>query len=729
MRRTLLAAGLLWFSLSPAHAQRCEVWEDAQRITHARANDEKGFSYCFGYLHGRDRAWMMDHFRRVAYGTNAEVHGFAHLKSDMMMRLLNIPFWAEKLYHALGEAERTLLVTYTAGVNHGFRLAMQQPSSEFNLGHPRPLEWKPQHTLALLLLQSFDQTRKTFFTEWEEARAVEKWGAKAASLFDPDGVPWDATVLKKNEYTAKTVTTQASPAHVPASVGALWAPFPDVFGVEAGSNNWVVAPKLSRSGKAILANDPHLDLKTPMFWYWVHLEGPTTDVIGASLPGVPLIVSGTNRRVSWGLTNAYLNAADAVHIDEKEESELETFFPVVWVKWGVLKIPIFFKAFQRTKDGFPVLPLETADERPMVLKWSGFHLTGADLAPLHQMMKAKSSDEMERILAKVGVPAWNFVFADVQGKIGHRVVGKVFRTPEKHPHGTRGGTLEEVRRPQFLEASEMPYVFDPARGWVATANNRHWPADSALYGGRSYSQGFRATRIEEKLSQGKHDLQSFRALQCDAQAADAPYLAPLLAAALEKTQLSDAQKTWVSELKAWDFQATLDCRVCPIYRRTLDLVMEKLLVHEIGFWRLGQESHPDWLRAVHEGFASAWKDLNGKVWRDVHLNSFPHISNRTDWNFSPEIPTRGDKQSVDPGSVRWNEERKVFEHFSGASERLIVVMDAIPEVWLSLPGLNTRYDTASGRNPWQKWADCQQELVEWPVNWSGKVLEKVEMEL
>lgn len=725
-RQWLTAVFCSLLSLS-AWANRCEVWEDAQRISHVRVGDERGFTYCFGYLHGRDRAWMMDHFRRTALGTNAEVHGFAHLKGDMMMRLLDIPAWADKLWAILAPAEREMLTAYAAGVNHGFRVAKQHPTQEFLHGHPLPEAWKPQHSLMLLLLQSFDQTRKSFWVEYEEARAVEKWNEKTPQLFDPDGVPWDTTVLKAGEYPlselARTTSTD------PKSVAPVWAAFPTPFGEESGSNNWVVAPARSLLNKAMLANDPHLDLKTPMFWYWIHLEGPTTDVIGASLPGVPLIVSGTNRRVSWGLTNAYVNTADVVALEKQDAAELESFRPLVWVKWGFLKLPIFFKSFQRTKDGYPVLPLETEDKRPLLLKWSGFHLRGDDLASLRHMMVVKDAQEMERALSRVGVPSWNFVFADNEGKIGHRVVGKAFRTPTKHPHGISSGALIEARQPNFLTPEEMPHVFQPKRGWVATANNRHWPSDSAFYGGRSYSAGFRAFRIEELLTSQKHDVESFRRIQCDSVAVDARFLSPLIIKAMDGATLTDAQKTWLEDLARWNQVADLECKVCPIYRRTLDLSYEKLQVAEIGFWRLGVENNPEWIKATREAFEEATRDLAGKSWRDVHLNAFPHLSARTDWVYSPEIPTRGDKHSVDPGSVKWNPDRKIFEHTAGASERLIVVMDEMPQVWLGLPGLNARYDQREDRNPWQDWADCKQERVEWPVSWEEKKLEKVEIEL
>ncbi|MBY0515906.1 MAG: penicillin acylase family protein [Bacteriovoracaceae bacterium] len=726
LRQSLVTLMLLTWA-SWAFAQRCDLWEDSQRITHARVADEKGFAYCFGYLHGRDRAWMMDHFRRTAQGRNSEVHGFSHLKGDMMMKLLDLPAWADKLWAALGSEEKKMLEAYTAGVNHGFRVSSQQPTKEFLDDHPHPEPWIPQHSLYLLLLQSFDQTRKGFFSEWEEEKAFEKWGDKAASLYDADGVPWDTTVLKSHEYEPQTMTAQK--AQKRKLFSKMWGEFPSVFGESTGSNNWVVAPSKTLNRKAMLANDPHLDLKTPMFWYWIHMEGPTTDVIGASLPGVPLVVSGANRKVSWGLTNSYINTADAVRISKEEESELISFRPLVWVKFGFIKLPIFFKSFQKTKDGFPVIPLETEKSGALVLKWSGFHLKGDDLASLRLIMQTRSAEEMERMLSRVGVPSWNFVFADINGKIGHRVVGKVFKGSQKDKVGIREGKLADVRQPEFLSPDEVPHVFNPKRGWVATANNRHWPSDSKYYGGRGYTPGFRAFRIEELLDKSKHDVDTFRSLQCDEQAVDARFLGPLIASAVGQMDLKPEEKAWLDDFKSWDFKAGLNCSSCPLYRRILDLSYEKLRVWEVGFWRLGNENNPEWLKVTQDSFKQAFGELKGKVWRDVHLNPFTHISNRKDWVYSPEIPTRGDRHSVDPGTAKWNEERGLYEHTAGASERLIVVLNDTPEIWLGLPGLNSRYDHQEGRNPWQAWADCRQERVEWPINWESKKLEKVEIEI
>jgi len=41
-----------------------------------------------------------------------------------------------------------------------------------------------------------------------------------------------------------------------------------------GSNNWVVSRAHTRSGKPLLANDPHLPYGVPSVWYMIHLEAP-----------------------------------------------------------------------------------------------------------------------------------------------------------------------------------------------------------------------------------------------------------------------------------------------------------------------------------------------------------------------------------------------------------------------------------------------------------------------
>ena len=85
-----------------------------------------------------------------------------------------------------------------------------------------------------------------------------------------------------------------------------------------GSNNWVVAPSMSSTGGALLANDPHLGISMPSIWFVNGLHCATVgeacpfDVAGVSFPGVPGVVLGHNARIAWGATNADPDVQDLV---------------------------------------------------------------------------------------------------------------------------------------------------------------------------------------------------------------------------------------------------------------------------------------------------------------------------------------------------------------------------------------------------------------------------------
>jgi penicillin amidase len=246
--------------------------------------------------------------------------------------------------------------------------------------------------------------------------------------------------------------------------------FRDLPEVSAGSNNWVLAPSRSRSGKAWLANDPHLALKNPPFWYWVHLQGGDVDAIGASVPGVPLIASGASRRMAWGLTNSYLDVGDVWAVERSELRGIVTTRPWIWIRFGFLKLPFFFKTIERTRQGWPLLPLDAGAGRALVLRWSGYELASSDVEAAPRLMAAADVRSMDEALSRVGIPSWNFVFADTAGGIGYRAVGKVPRREGVPEWGVLSGTPSMALAPTpWLAVSEMPHVLNPARGFVATA--------------------------------------------------------------------------------------------------------------------------------------------------------------------------------------------------------------------------------------------------------------------
>jgi penicillin amidase len=668
----------------------CQTSYDQLDIPHVEVQSIKDFYYCIGLHHGEDRAWQMDYFRRVAMGRNAEVLGFSHLKSDLMMRLLDLPSEAEKLWSKFPLTSKDWLESYALGVNKGFQKGKK--SKEFIDADYTPEKWLPAHTIMILMLQSFDQTRRTFFKDYEEERQKEKWGKRAAILFEEDHLPWENTILKDGEYEKKQDIVKTTSYH--QSRTRLWANFPSVFGLESGSNNWVVSKSKSKNGHPLLANDPHLDLKTPLFWYWISLKSSDFKVIGATLPGVPIIVSGTNGKVAWGLTNSYLNSADAIFVSDLKSSEIETFRPVVYVKWWKFKIPFFFKSFEKLKSGYKILPLEVKSPHKLVLRWSGFHLDPHEISPMLDIFKVSHVKEMDQFLSSIGLPSWNFVFSDVHGDIGYRLVGKTFKEVNKTSPGIPVMTREEFTNPRYLEKEHRPHLLNPSRGYIYSANNRHWPSDSKFYGGRGYSQSYRGFRIDELLKE-EQDVESFKKIQCDRQVVDAKFFLPKIKKYIDIPEFNN------SNMVAEDSSRSL-----PYYRRLMDLMMEEWEVNENGLYRLLNDLSEEQKKTLMELKSKLISEIKGRDWGTIHKLNFPHISGNPDWKFSPEIAGVGDTHSVDPGTASWNQELGFYQQSSGASMRMIVELGKETRIWLSLPGVNREYHVPKTL-PWLDWKSCK----------------------
>ncbi|MCY4524166.1 MAG: penicillin acylase family protein, partial [Halobacteriovoraceae bacterium] len=469
---------LLLFVLNSQADYRCRIYRDDGEINHLKGEKKWDVFACMGYIHARDRAFQMEYFRRIAQGKMAEVLGYGFIRSDFFLRLLDLTSHAQRLYDEMDDEDKKWLDSYAAGVNRGF-IAGVSDSYQFKELGIVPAPWKPQDSILLFLLQAFDQTRKSFFNEITESGMLEKYSGDIYTT-----APWQTTILKKGEYPVRKRISQKTTLKkdLPQILDYLG----DLTEFSMGSNNWVVAPRRSKSQNAWFANDPHLKITHPPFWYWIHLTGKGWEAMGASVPGLPTIPGGFNGKLAWGLTNAYVDVADVALIDEKELKDVETLRPVIYFKfWGV-KLPFFFKSFRRTKEGYPVLPVEAKKDHAYVLKWSGFFLKGPDLPPLYRILKAKNAKEMDDMLAKVGLPTWNYVFADTRGKIGYRAIGKLPFREGDVPPGVKEQKLADFSKPfRFFKKDEAPHILNPSRGYIATANNRQWGDDSRYHPGNS----------------------------------------------------------------------------------------------------------------------------------------------------------------------------------------------------------------------------------------------------
>jgi penicillin amidase len=284
----------------------------------------------------------------------------------------------------------------------------------------------------------------------------------------------------------------------------------------SGSNNWILAPSRTKSGSAMLANDPHLALKYPAFWFWQVFKSNNGVVIGSSLPGVPIIANGFNGKVAWGLTNAYINAAELFLIKKETVKDIKSRYPLIWIKkWGI-KLPMFFKKYHESKSTgllFPPLENENRDY-DTALTWSGFYLNNSEIEPIFDVKNLNSSKEASHLFSKIALPSWNFVFADKAGDIGYQVAGAQWEASNKLGLIEKADLIElQNRKKNLKKGLSLPGIFNPVRGYLVTANNQHSYSNKKY--GRAHAQDFRAHQIEkELLEQPKHDNESVSKIQC-----------------------------------------------------------------------------------------------------------------------------------------------------------------------------------------------------------------------
>jgi penicillin amidase len=411
---------------------------------------------------------------------------------------------------------------------------------------------------------------------------------------------------------------------------------------------------------------------------------------------------------------------------------------VIYFKLGPIKVPFFLKTFQRTKNGWPILPLDGPKGKALVLRWSGFDVTGADLDPLRGIMHSKDVLDADSYLSRVGLPSWNFVFADDQGAIGYRAIGRIPKLKARPAFGIPDEDLSDLGTgqafPDLMDVNEKPHLLKPTRGYVATANNRQWPSGESFDPGWAQATPFRAFRIEELLKAGgaAHDVESFRQLQCDQQAVDARFVAPLLTGRLRAVAgaaLDAREMAALIALETWDYRAGLDCRACGVYRRWVDRLETQLggninLLYRLAAVPAGPSpSELDgMLQTELDGALDDLKvdsqALELPQWGDLHLVHFRHLLG-AGFQADHPIADPGDEFSVDVGESDWVNGK--YDVNTGPSQRLVVEMTSPPTVYSILAGPNADIAHPDPTDPsgvWMRWQRCELNKRAFPLDWS-----------
>lgn len=494
---------------------------DDRAVPHIFATTEEDAYRALGYVVARDRLFQLSLQTLAATGRLTEIAGARALVLDREMRGLGLPRAAERAMAAMPDSAREMRFTraYADGVNAYME---QAPPSElpleFRLTGTRPEPWTPIDSYHLFNRMGY--TLAYLAVEHDRAAAAARVGTVAAAALFPDSMPLQEPI-QPNGQTAPRPDFKTLPAPgAPDSTAALLAAATDAFlpsrtlasaaardePLTMASNNWAVSPRRSANGHALLAGDPHLDLSLPSIWYEVHLVVPgVMDVYGVTIPGAPGVVIGFNRDVAWTFTNTGVDVVD-YYAEQVDDDAHPTRYRLDGA-WRSLEQRV---ERYRGQHGETVAtdtlyfthrgPMQRVRGRWLSMRWTVLE-AGREIAAFHDIAHARSTAELEDMMARsYQAPAQNMLAADRAGHIGIRSNARFPVRPADGSGGVvRDGTRSASDWTGQLPVSDFPQSFDPAQGYLASANQQ--PIDPrAAHGwwGGSYDQ-WRALRINVLL--------------------------------------------------------------------------------------------------------------------------------------------------------------------------------------------------------------------------------------
>jgi len=557
------------------------VW-DARHVPHIFAANDHDLYFAQGYITARDRLWQMEFQAFYAAGRLAEIIGRPGLESDRFYRRFGMGWAAERAAEAMSRDSKAqdTVKAYADGVNAYIgSLRRKDYPVEYKILDYAPEPWTLLESGLLLKYMSYDLTSYND-DRWMTAARKALGEAVVDGLFPfepppiadpiiPPGTPWDFTPvpLPKQGATAAPAREQDS-ASFTASFGPLAdGPAPALDRPEIGSNNWAVSGARARSGRPILANDPHLRLTLPSIWYEIQLSAPGTNAAGVSLPGTPLVIIGHNDRIAWGFTNAGDDVLDWYSVKFKDESRGEYLYNgesrKTSVRSEVIKVRGQKDVIDRviyTHHG-PVVWLEGEPEPAnkavpagAALRWEA-HDPSNEFMTFYRLNRARDYEGYLEALGTWDCPAQNFAYADADGTIAIWHNGKYPLKQKGQGRYILDGSSSADEWPGWVPHEHNPHVKNPPRGFVSSANQKPTDASYPYYLGWDYASFERGTRINEILA-GMKDItpEDMVRMQNDNLNLRARMALPRLLQAIGSREITATEKWALEEFRTWNFE-------------------------------------------------------------------------------------------------------------------------------------------------------------------------------
>jgi penicillin amidase len=604
-----------------------EVLRDARGVPHLRASSLQDLSFAQGYVTAQDRLWQMDLSRRLAEGELSEVFGERTLQLDLDNRTLGFRQVSQRAIEELSPEARAPLTAYAKGVNAFIASHRDRLPLEFHLLNYQPRPWNEIDSLGVAL-----NMVKTLSTTWRtdlmRERIQAKLGPELSADLLPDHSPLDEPVAevppgRKVSPQKKQVDPMPNsgdfdpssldepeaglpPGNPATPQRKLGIPPPGSRDLDPtlaallsagadrdpglGSNNWVVSGAHTQSGKPLLANDPHLDHSVPSVWYMVHLKTPGLNVIGVSLPGLPLVIIGHNEKIAWGMTNTGPDVQDLYSESFDSGAPNRYLHNGAWVDAEVRDevLKVRWKRDYRftvkvTRHGPIVAHPGGLD---LALRWTALepHALSALFNGVSKIILAQNWELFTAALRDFTGPMQNFVYADLDGNIGYYAAAWVPIRKQGTGAVPVPGNTDDYDWTGYIPFQDLPHSYNPSSGMIATANGRVVPDDYPYFITSQWDPPFRTARIFQLLRAGKaFTVDDMLRIQTDIVTLEDSWLAGQLLKAdfHHHPQDPDAQYA-INLLRHWDGEARMDSAATLVCEVTRQALRERILKPKLG---------------------------------------------------------------------------------------------------------------------------------------------------
>lgn len=549
----------------PGLQKPAEILIDHWGVPHIYAKNEADLFFAQGFNAARDRLFQIDLWRRRGLGQLSEVFGPAFVEQDKATRLFLYRDDMRKEWASYSTDAEQITQHFVAGINAYIDWLAQHPEHmpyEFKKLDYQPAKWAAEdvvrirsHGLTGNLASEVARANVVCAADLKadevRFRLQPEWQTQVPAGLDPclpkDVIRVFALAQRDVRLTPETLAATAS-----ASV--------EVAPTERseGSNNWVIAPSKSATGRAVMANDPHRAYTEPSVRYITDLNSPTLHVIGANEPAVPGISLGHNDWIAFGYTRFYIDQEDLYVYDLNPANPNEYKYQGRWEPLRVIREEIKIKGKPAmpvdlifTRHG-PVIYVEKEKNRAFAVRSAWLQAGTSPYYNSLRHMRARTFEEFKQSIGNWGAPGLNHVYADVKGNIGWMAGG--FAPIRPNWDGLMpvpgGGQYEWAGR---WTGEKLPVIYDPASGYITTSNEMDIPAD---YPYKERKLGFewvnvsRHQRLEEIMSKrDKMTIEDSMQMQNDEVSIPARRLVALL-----QPLTSDDPKTQaaLNLLKGWD---------------------------------------------------------------------------------------------------------------------------------------------------------------------------------